>query len=85
MRVKEEGEKARLKLNIQKSKIINIQSHHFLANRRGKVEAVTDFIFLGSKIMLDGACNHEIKRCLLLGRKAMINVDSALKSKNITC
>ena len=85
MRVKEEGEKARLKLNIQKSKIINIQSHHFLANRRGKVEAVTVFIFFSSKITADSDCSHEIKRHLFLRRKAMINVDSALKSKNITC
>ena len=76
MRVKEEGEKARLKLNIQKSKIINIQSHHFLTNRRGKVEAVTVFIFFSSKITVDGYCSHEIKRCLLLERKAVTHLDS---------
>ena len=84
MRVKEEGEKARLKLNIQKSKIINIQSHHFLTNRRGKVEAVTVFIFFSSKITADSDCSHEIKRLLLLGRKAMTNLDSVLKSRDIT-
>ena len=50
----------------------------------GKVEAVTDFLFLGSKITADGDCNHKIRRCLLLGRKAMTNLDSVLKSKNIT-
>ena len=81
MRVKEEDEKAGLKLNIQKSKIISIQSHHFLAKRRGKVEAVTVFIFFGSKITADGDCSHEIKRHLFLGRKAMINLNSVLKSK----
>ena len=82
-RVKEEGEKAGLKLTIQK--IISIQSHHFLANRRGKVEAVTVFIFFRSKITTDSDCSHEIKRHLFLGRKAMSNLDSALKSKDITC
>ena len=50
----------------------------------GKLEAVTDFLFLGSKITVDGDCNHEIKRCLLLGRKAMTNLDSMLKSRDIT-
>ena len=55
-----------------------------MANRRGKVEAVTDFIFLGSKIAADSDCSHEIKRCLLLGRKAMRNLDSVLKSRDIT-
>ena len=55
-----------------------------MANRRGKVEAVADFIFLGSKITADGNCSHEMKRCLLLGRKAMINLDSVLKSRGIT-
>ena len=62
--------------------------HHFMANRRGKsgknVQAVTDFIFLGSIITVDGYCSHEIKRCLLLGRKAMTNLDGILKSKVIT-
>ena len=55
-----------------------------MANRRGKVEAVTDFIFLGSKISGDGYCSHEFKRHLLLGRKAMTNLDSILKSRDIT-
>ena len=84
MRVKEEDEKAGLKLNIQKSKIISIQSHHFLAKRRGKVEAVTVFIFFGSKITADGDCSHEIKRHLFLGRKAMTNLDTVLKSRDTT-
>ena len=61
-----------------------IWSHHFMANRRvEKVETVTEFIFLGSKITVDGDCSHEIKRHLLLGRKAMANLDSLLKSRNI--
>ena len=55
-----------------------------MANRWGKVETVTDFIFLGSKITVDGDCSHEIKRCLLLGRKVMTNLDSILKSRDIT-
>ena len=55
-----------------------------MANRREKVEAVTDFVFLGSKITADGDCSHEIKRCLLLGRKAMTNLDSILKNRDIT-
>ena len=55
-----------------------------MANRREKVEAVADFIFLGSKITVDGNCNYEIKRCLILGRKAMTNLDSLLKSRAIT-
>ena len=58
-------------------------SHHFMANRWEKVERVTDFIFLGSKITVDGDCSHEIKRRLLLGRKAMTNPDSILKSRDI--
>ena len=80
MRVKEESEKAGLKLNIEK---INhgIQSHHFMANRREKVEAVTDVISLGSKITADGDCSHENKRHLLLGRKAMTKLDSILKGR----
>ena len=60
------------------------QSNHFVANRGEKVKAVTDFIILGSKITADGDCSHEIKRCLLLGRKVMTNLDSILKSRNIT-
>ena len=67
MRVKEEGEKASLKLNIQKTRIIISQSRYFMANRRGKVE--TGQIFLGSKITADGDCSHEIKRHLFLGEK----------------
>ena len=59
-------------------------SHHFMANRWGNNETVTDFIFLGSKIIVDGNCSHEIKRCLLLGRKAMTNLDSMFKSRDIT-
>ena len=59
-------------------------AHHFLANRWETVETVTDFLFLGSKITADGDCSHEIKRCLFLGRKAMINLDSILKSRDIT-
>ena len=56
----------------------------FIANRWGKVETVTDFIFLGSKITADGDCSHEIKRCLLFGRKVMTNIDNILKNRNIT-
>ena len=58
--------------------------HYFMANTRGKGEAVTDFLFLGSKITEDGDCSHEIRRRLPLGRKAMINLDSMLKSRDIT-
>ena len=75
MKVKEESEKAGLKLNIR-----GIWSYHFMANRWGKMETVRDFILGGSKITPDGDCSHEIKRRLLLGRKAMTNVDSILKS-----
>ena len=78
--VKEESEKVDLKLNIEK---INhgIQSRHFMANRREKVEAVTNVISLGSKITADGDCSHENKRHLLLGRKAMTKLDSILKGR----
>ena len=76
--VKEESEKAGLKLDVQKMKI---QSYHFMANRE-TIETVTDFIFLGSKITVDGDCSHEIKRRLLLGRKAMTDLDSILKSRH---
>ena len=68
MKVKDESEKAGLKLSIQTMNH-GIWSHHFMAKRWGKVEIVIDFIFLGSKIIADGDCSHEIKRCLLLGRK----------------
>ena len=78
MKVKEDSEKASLKLNIQKPKITSWQMEG------EKVEAVTDFIFSGSKITVDGGCSHEIKRHLLLGRKAMTNLDCALKSRDIT-
>ena len=81
--VKEEGEKAGLKLNIQKAKIIAsspITSWQIVGET---METVTDFIFLGSKITADGDCSHEIKRCLLLGRKVMTNLDSILKSRDI--
>ena len=84
MKVKEESEKAGLKLNIQKTMIMAsgpITSWHIDGET---MEAVTDFIFLGSKITADGDCNHEIKRHLLLGRKTMTNLDSILKSRDIT-
>ena len=61
-----------------------IRSHHFTANKWGKIETVADFIFLGSKITADGDCSHEIKTHLLLGKKAMTNLDSILKSRDIT-
>ena len=61
-----------------------MQSHHFMANRWRTIETVTDFIFLGSKITADADCRHEVKRCLLLVRKTMTNLDSILKSKGIT-
>ena len=83
MKVKKDSEKAGLKLSIQKMKNHGIQSHHFMANRE-TMETVTDFIFLGSKITADGDCSHEIKRRLLLGRKDMTNLDSILKSRDIT-
>ena len=84
MKVIEESEKAGLKLDIQKTKIMafgSITAQHIEGE---KVEAVTDFIFLGSKITVDGDCSHEIKRHLLLGRKVMTNLDSILKSRDIT-
>ena len=85
MKVKEESEKAGLKLNIPKT----LRSWHLAPSLHGKknrkkAEAVRDFIFLGSKIMVDGDCSHEIKRYLLLGRKAMTNLDSVFKSRDIT-
>ena len=84
MKVKGESEKVGLKLNIQKTKIMApgpITSWQIDGER---VETVSDFIFLGSKITADGDCSHEIKRRLLLGRKAMRNLDSILKSRDIT-
>ena len=84
LKVKEETEKAGLKLNIQKTKIM-ASSPITLWQTDGKtMETVTNFIFLGSKITADGDCGHEIKRCLLLGRKAMTDLDSILKSRDIT-
>ena len=84
MKVKEESEKVGLKLNIQKTKIIASGPITSWQIDGEKVETVTDFIFWGSKITATGDCSHEIKRCLLLGRKAMSNLDSILKSKVIT-
>ena len=84
MKVKEESEKVGLKLNIQKTKIM-ASSPITLWEIDGKtVETVSDFIFGGSKITVDGDCSHEIKRRLLLGRKVMTNLDSILKSRDIT-
>ena len=84
MKVKEESENAGLKLNIQKTKII-ASSHITSWQIDGEImETVTDFIFLGSKITADGDCSHEIKRHLLLGKKAMTSLDSILKSTDIT-
>ena len=84
MRVKEESEKAGLKLNIQKTKIMASGPITSWQTDGGKVETVTDFIFLGSKITVDGDYSHEIKRFLLLRRKAMTNPDSLLNSRDIT-
>ena len=84
MRVKEESEKAGLKLNIQKTKIMAYDPLTSWQIDEETIETVRDFIFLGSKITADGDCSHEIERCLLLGRKAMINPDSVLKSRDIT-
>ena len=84
MKMREESEKAGLKLDIQKLKILAsspITSWQIIGEI---METVSDFIFLGSKITADGDCSHEIKRCLLLGRNAMTNLDSILKSKDIT-
>ena len=82
MKVKEESEKADLKLNIQETKIMASGPITSWQIESETVETVTDFIFLGSKITADGDCGHEIKRCLLLGRKAMANLDSMLKSRH---
>ena len=84
MRVKEESEKAGLKLNLQKTKIIASSPITSWQIAGETMETVTDFIFLGSKITADGDCSHEIKRHLLLGRKAMTHLDSILKSRDIT-
>ena len=84
MKVQEESEKAGLKLNVQKTKIMAsgpITSWQIYGDT---METVTDFVFLGSKITADSDCSNEIKRCLLLGRKAMTNLDNILKSRDIT-
>ena len=83
MKVKEESEKAGLKLNIQKLKIMASGPITSWQIDGETMETVTGFIFLGFKITADGDCSHEIKRCLLLGRKAMINLDRVLKSRDI--
>ena len=84
MKVKEESEKVGLKLNIQKTKILASDPITSWQIDREKMETVTDFIFLGSKITVDGDCSHEIKRHLLHGRKTMTNLDSVLKSRDTT-
>ena len=84
MKLKEESEKAALKLNIKKTKIMASGPITSGQIDGETMETVTDFIFLGFKITADGDCSHEIKRCLLLGRKAMTNLDSVLKSRHIT-
>ena len=84
MKVKEESEKVGLKLNIQKTMTMTSGPITSLKIDGAKVETLSDFIFLGSKINVDGDCSHEIKRRLLLGRKAMTNLDSVLKSRDIT-
>ena len=85
MRVKEESERASLKLNIKKKTKIMASGPITSWQVEGeKVEVVTDFLFLGSKITADGDCSHEIRRQLLLGRKTMTNLDSVLKSRDIT-
>ena len=84
MKVNEKSEKVGLKLNIQKTKIMASSPITSWQIDRETVDIVADFIFLGSKITADGDCSHEIKRCLLLGRKVMTNLDSTLKSRDIT-
>ena len=84
MKVKEESDKVGLKLSIQKTKIMASGPITSWQIDGETVETVADFIFMGSKITADGDCSHEIKRCLLLGRKVTINLDSILKSRDIT-
>ena len=84
MKVKEESEKVGLKLNVHKTKIMALGPITSWQIDGETIETVTDFIFLRSKIGADGDCSHEIKRHLLLGRKAMTNLDSTLKSRDIT-
>ena len=85
MKVKEESEKVGLKLNIQKTKIMASGPITSWEIDGETVETVSDFIFLGSKIPADGDCSHEIKRCLLLGRKVMANLDSIFKAETLLC
>ena len=84
MRVKEKSQRASLRLNIKKSKTMASRPITAWQIEGAKVEVVTDFLFLGSKITADSDCNHEIRRLLLPGRKAMTNLDSVLESRNIT-
>ena len=84
MKMKEESEKVGLKINIQKMKIMASSPITSWQIDGETMETVSDFIFLGSKITADGDCSHEIKRCLLLGRKVMTNLDSILKSRDVT-
>ena len=84
MKVKEESEKIGLKLNIQKTKVMASSSNTSWQTDGETMETVTDFIFLGFKITADSDCSHEIKRCLVLGRKAMNHLGSTLKSRDIT-
>ena len=84
IKVKEKSEKVGLKLNIQKTKIMASGLITSWQIEGETVETVRDFIFLGSKMTVDGDCSHEIKRCLFLGRKAIINLDSIIKSRDIT-
>ena len=85
MKVKEESEKISLKLNIQKTKIMASGPITSWQIDGETVETVADFIFLGSKITADGDCSHEIKRCILLGRKVMTNLDNILKIRDLLC
>ena len=85
VKVKEESEKVGLKLNIQKTKIMASSPVTSWQIDGETMETLTDFIFLGSKITADGDCSHEIKRCLLLGRKAMTNIHSILKTQTLLC
>ena len=85
MKVKEESEKVGLKLSIQKTKIMDSNPITSWQIEWETMETVTDFIFLDSKITADGGCSHEIKRRLLLGRKAMTNIDSILKAETLLC
>ena len=84
MKLKEESEKVGLKVSIQKTKIMACGPITSWEKDEETMETVTDFLFLGSKMTADGDCSHEIKRCLLLGRKVMTNIDSILKSRDIT-